>query len=279
MLIWLVTNIQLASIVAEYQTKDNTTVRVGCISDLQKAWNDDYVPQTLGTFIEAITANHWDFDLTMHYSKFTPIVQSSGVGKSRLVDEFSKKVLGILFTFRMSDDTGYPPGDPEIREYILDHMPAPSDKGVSRPLAVAASLIAASISTLHSLVRAGLRQGQCGNLLGYLHKEMAPVAVRVATERRGLSPTRQEIQGTLSLPVATGDRGLSPTGRQVQSTRSLARSKFCTDVSELARSILKEFANDATWETAINSDVWPLCVAFGTICTALAYILPAYHRL
>ena len=37
MLIWLVTNIRLASIVAEYQTKDYTTVRVGCISDLQKA--------------------------------------------------------------------------------------------------------------------------------------------------------------------------------------------------------------------------------------------------
>ena len=138
----------------------------------------------------------------MHYSKFTPIVQPSGVRKSRLVGEFSKKVLGILFTFRMNDDTGYPPGNPEIRKYILDHMPKLYDESVSRPLAVAASLIAASISTLHSLVRAGLRQGQCGNLLDYLHKEMAPVAVRVAT-------------GTLSLPVTTGDRGLSPTGRQV----------------------------------------------------------------
>ena len=179
MLIWLVTNIRLASIVAEYQTKDCTTVRVGRISDLQKAWNDEYIPQTLGTFIEAITANYWDFDITMHYSKFTPIVQPSGVRKSRLVGEFSKKVLGILFTFRMNDDTGYPPGNPEIRKYILDHMPKLYDESVSRPLAVAASLIAASISTLHSLVRAGLRQGQCGNLLDYLHKEMAPVAVEV----------------------------------------------------------------------------------------------------
>ena len=197
----------------------------------------------------------------MHYSKFTPTVQSSGVGKSQLLDEFSKKVLGILFTFRMNDDTGYPPGDPEIRKYILDHIPRPYDESVSGPLAVAASLIAASISTMHSLVRAGLCQGQCGNLLYYLHKEMAPVAVRVATEQRRLSPTGRETQGTLSLPVATGDRELSPTGRQVQSTRSLARSKFCTDVSELARSTLKEFASDVTWETAIDSDVWPLCVA------------------
>jgi len=104
----------------------------------------------------------------------------------------------------MNDDTGYPPGDPEIRKYIMDHMQKPNDESVARPMAVAASLIAASISTMHSLVRAGLHtlgQGQYGNLLDYLHKEMAPVALRVATEDRTLSPTSQKIQGTRSLKV------------------------------------------------------------------------------
>jgi hypothetical protein len=202
--VWASEAIREAITKAKDQAKDNTTVRVGSISDLQKAWNDEFIPQTLSTFIEAITANHRTFDITKHYSKFTPIVQSSGVGKSRLVDEFSKKVLGILFTFRMNDDTGYPPGDPEIRKYIMDHMQRPNDESVARPMAVAASLIAASISSMHSLVRAGLHtlgQGQYGNLLDYLHKEMAPVALRVATEDRALSPTNQKIQGTRSLKV------------------------------------------------------------------------------
>ena len=130
------------------------TIHAGRISDLQKAWINEYIPQTLGTFIKAISANHRDFDITMHYSKFTPIVQPSGVRKPRL----SKKVLGIFFTFRMNDDTGCPPGDHEIRKYILDNMTKPNDESVSMPFAVAASLITASISTMHSLV-ACLGQG------------------------------------------------------------------------------------------------------------------------
>lgn len=46
------------------------------------------------------------------------IVQSSGTGKSRLVDEISKSFLGISFALRLDGETGYPPGDHEITRYL-----------------------------------------------------------------------------------------------------------------------------------------------------------------
>lgn len=57
---------------------------------------------------------------TEYYSKSFSILQSSGSGKSRLVDELGKHHLTIVFTFRKAGDTGYPPGDPEISAYFND---------------------------------------------------------------------------------------------------------------------------------------------------------------
>ena len=52
------------------------------------------------------------------YAKTMPIIQSSGTGKSRLLDEISKEFLTMSFVLRHPAEDGYPPGDPEITKIL-----------------------------------------------------------------------------------------------------------------------------------------------------------------
>ncbi|KAI0275426.1 hypothetical protein BC834DRAFT_49050 [Gloeopeniophorella convolvens] len=52
------------------------------------------------------------------YRPYCPIVQSSGTGKSRLVDEFTKTHFSIPITLRKPDSMGFPPGDVNAYEYL-----------------------------------------------------------------------------------------------------------------------------------------------------------------
>jgi hypothetical protein len=54
-----------------------------------------------------------------HYAKTIDIVQSSGMGKSRLVSEMAKKVMTISFVLRKPGQTGFPPGDMEVLDFVL----------------------------------------------------------------------------------------------------------------------------------------------------------------
>ncbi|KAF8533710.1 hypothetical protein BDD12DRAFT_898077 [Trichophaea hybrida] len=51
------------------------------------------------------------FDSEPYYAQLMPIVQSSGAGKSWLIDEYGKTAVRIVFTLRIGDQSGYPPGD------------------------------------------------------------------------------------------------------------------------------------------------------------------------
>jgi hypothetical protein len=53
------------------------------------------------------------------YAKSLTIIQSSGTGKSRLLDELSKELLTISFALRHPHkDAGWPPGDHEITHFL-----------------------------------------------------------------------------------------------------------------------------------------------------------------
>ena len=60
-----------------------------------------------------------EFNATTYYGKTIPIIQSSGTGKSRLLDEISKEFLTISFVLRHQGEDGYPPGDPEITAFLI----------------------------------------------------------------------------------------------------------------------------------------------------------------
>ncbi|PBK68245.1 hypothetical protein ARMSODRAFT_976087 [Armillaria solidipes] len=52
------------------------------------------------------------------YMAFMSITQSSGMGKSRLIDEFSKTHFVIPLNLRDPPSTGFPPSDKEVYSYL-----------------------------------------------------------------------------------------------------------------------------------------------------------------
>ncbi|KAH9051513.1 hypothetical protein EDB87DRAFT_1541276, partial [Lactarius vividus] len=55
------------------------------------------------------------------YAHYCSIVQSSGMGKSHLLDGFSKEHFLIPINLRPKDGKGYPPADEEVREFLTSN--------------------------------------------------------------------------------------------------------------------------------------------------------------
>ncbi|KAI0260882.1 hypothetical protein BC834DRAFT_898710 [Gloeopeniophorella convolvens] len=92
------------------------------------------------------------------YARVTVIVQSSGMGKSRMVDEVSKALLTIPINLG-SGSTGYPPPDTALRDWlcnptgIKDASPSKSQtNAAARCHAFLASLLRALLSHLEDLL-------------------------------------------------------------------------------------------------------------------------------
>jgi len=102
------------------------------MAERQKRLYDHWCGTFAGDSLMALSAAirnyepNWTNDYSMYYSKSIPIIQSSGMGKSRLADEMGKTNFQFAFVFRSYGDTGYPPGDPEIIDYFRrrDHEPS-----------------------------------------------------------------------------------------------------------------------------------------------------------
>ncbi|KAI0267789.1 hypothetical protein BC834DRAFT_58548 [Gloeopeniophorella convolvens] len=56
--------------------------------------------------------------VTKRYGPFCPIIQSSGMGKSRLLDEFAKNHFSIPINLRGPNSKGFPPPDANVRDYL-----------------------------------------------------------------------------------------------------------------------------------------------------------------
>lgn len=92
----------------------------------QAAWNAPFVGEVGGIFYAIVgqEANKFEEEPNMAhgqrncYAKVMPVVQSSGAGKSRLIDRYGINKLGVIFTFRTGFHSGYPPGDPEILQLL-----------------------------------------------------------------------------------------------------------------------------------------------------------------
>lgn len=60
--------------------------------DLEEGWHQQYQGTTLEHFLQAMTWYESNYDPVKHYGRIVAIIQSSGSGKSRLVDELALKV-------------------------------------------------------------------------------------------------------------------------------------------------------------------------------------------
>ena len=63
-------------------------------------WRDTYYSGSLKAFLANICRYQSEWSRSKYYCRTVSIVQSSGTGKSRLVDEISKEFLGISFALR-----------------------------------------------------------------------------------------------------------------------------------------------------------------------------------
>jgi len=66
-----------------------------------EAWDVAYVGNAAGLLYDHIATHSKDMD---SYARYTSIVQSSGMGKSRTVDEFSKQHLVVPLNLRQNSD-------------------------------------------------------------------------------------------------------------------------------------------------------------------------------
>jgi hypothetical protein len=67
------------------------------------AWKHDFSGDSINVLRAIVDHEQEAFDATSDYAKFIPVVQSSGMGKSRLMDEYAKYTVGVIFTFRIGD--------------------------------------------------------------------------------------------------------------------------------------------------------------------------------
>lgn len=101
---------------------EEVDLRVG-LARIQAAWRQPFLGPNLTILEEIIKEQSNEFDgKTPPYAKVMPIVQSSGAGKSRLVDHFAAHHLGVIYTFRLKDQSGYPPGDTIITSLMRESL-------------------------------------------------------------------------------------------------------------------------------------------------------------
>ncbi|PBK83916.1 hypothetical protein ARMGADRAFT_1170298 [Armillaria gallica] len=83
------------------------------------AWSQDFQ----GSGVKALEQHIWHYlvvkSVMRHpYTAFMSITQSSGMGKSRLIDEFSKTHFVIPLNLRDPSTIGFPPSDKEVYSYL-----------------------------------------------------------------------------------------------------------------------------------------------------------------
>ena len=100
-------------------SKSQTFVATGSVHSLHIAWKKPFTGNALVNLCKVLDTLEGRYPDASYYAKILPIIQSSGVGKSRLVDELSKLRVGLFFTLRKRGQSGYPPGDHEVTEFFL----------------------------------------------------------------------------------------------------------------------------------------------------------------
>jgi len=89
---------------------------------LEKDWINDYFPHSLQA-LRSLIREYQKLAVTEYYPKTLVFVQSSGMGKSRLVDSFGQECPMINFILREEEATGFPPPDPEILKFLREKPP------------------------------------------------------------------------------------------------------------------------------------------------------------
>lgn len=102
---------------------DNTADQ-SVLNTLHDKWTGDYLPESLSALRDEIRRNGQRIaDGLRIYARTLLLVQSTGMGKSRLADKFGETCPMINFTLGQEDYKCYPPIDEEVRSFLCEDMP------------------------------------------------------------------------------------------------------------------------------------------------------------
>ncbi|KAK2459299.1 hypothetical protein APHAL10511_008684, partial [Amanita phalloides] len=87
------------------------------ITATEKSWEHPFQGNAARGLWEHIETHYKRPDSKV-YAHYAAVVQSSGMGKSRTVDELAKTHLVIPLNLRAEKFTGYPPADSSVRDYL-----------------------------------------------------------------------------------------------------------------------------------------------------------------
>ena len=224
-----------------------TLVTAGSVQGLQAAWARPFQGNALVNLCTVLDSLEQRYPEASYYAKILPIIQSSGVGKSRLVDELCKSRVGLSFALRKKGQTGYPPGDVEVTEFFL----AAKTKH-SAAAGFMASAIEYSKCTVRSVpcsltnqrVVMALYDGQphdqeSAGFATFLHGLMAHTISGETTTPSGTAHESDEHQ-----PIRLS--------KYITNTRSGPRKLMCRRLLERATELMHVFNNDTTWKGIFN---------------------------
>lgn len=200
---------------------------------LHEQWNSEYRGPAITALrdqieaYESLDGSVWD---NRYYAKIIPVIQSSGMGKSRLIDQLSKEHVGLSYVLRSNGESGYPPGDVEVTRFLLSFPHNDIVDAHSRMLA----LLQASLTQLNEWVSAVLTKtpNLTSSALAQLwHDEMAPVAAA-------------ELPNT------------GQVSEIIACVRSKYRQRFCATTVRVASKIAQELNNDEQWRSFFETKVF-----------------------
>jgi hypothetical protein len=119
---------------------DHDDTVAATMSSLQRQWDKEFKGNAIMALEQKIEKAEKVFSKAKYYGRIMSIIQSSGMGKSRLVDELGKETLSISFTLRENAETGFPPGDPEVTSYLKEGF---DEDEVTRHVRIISLLVAA----------------------------------------------------------------------------------------------------------------------------------------
>ncbi|KAM6498654.1 hypothetical protein JOM56_006602 [Amanita muscaria] len=96
---------------------DNTLATAGAFKEAtEHSWTSQFIGPAASALRQHIM--HYYNKKPNWYANYLAMVQSSGTGKSRTIDELSKTILTIPVCLRVKGTTGYPYADDEVRDFL-----------------------------------------------------------------------------------------------------------------------------------------------------------------
>ncbi|KAJ6531943.1 hypothetical protein B0H19DRAFT_1189266 [Mycena capillaripes] len=141
---------------------------------------DTRTANALVAYLEKITQPPGDPTQKVPYNHVVPIVQSSGMGKSWLLDRVAKHLFTIPLNLRNPDENGYPPTDHQLFHFFVPLKTKTQAEATATLGAFLISLFTVCQNTLSMIVseevgaaewRSWLKQGNTAQLVGHNRKK------------------------------------------------------------------------------------------------------------